>query len=97
MSLIRRRGKNKEYLYFYMGKRGKLYLGTSDNPRAERVMMAIEYLNELIKDYQAQKDMLENLLNEERIEAAINECKTRLDEYKTLLAKIQSYKQKKGS
>ncbi len=63
LTVIKRR--DKDYLYFTMNGSTRLYLGTSDKPKKERIKEAIRHLNGKIKKYEDEAQKLEALLHGE--------------------------------
>lgn len=57
--------KDKEYLYITVNGSKRLYLGTSDKPKKEMVIEAIQHLNNKIKRYEDEIQKLESLLYKE--------------------------------
>lgn len=60
LSVLKR--NNKEYLYFVGGASKKIYLGTSDNPRKERIEEAIQFMRNRIEQCADELRKLESLL-----------------------------------
>lgn len=59
--IVSKRKGNKEYLYFTKGSR-RLYLGTSTEPKKERIKEAIQHLYNQIKNYENEVQKLNSFL-----------------------------------
>src|SRR5919198_515830 len=67
MPLTKTKRKNAEHLYFTLGGSKKIYLGTSDKPKQERLTEALDYLEARIRKYaDEQFELRKLLLNENK-------------------------------
>jgi phosphoserine phosphatase len=67
-----RKRKDKEYLYYLIGGSKRLYLGTYDKPKIERVYEAVRYVRTQIKDQEDELRILENLLHGRPVEPEVS-------------------------
>jgi phosphoserine phosphatase len=81
LPLTVRKVKDKEYLYYLMSGSKRLYLGTSNKPKVERIYEAIRYIRNQIKEQEEQLRKLEDILRQKRLEPKIS----RAPDYKLII------------